>query len=197
MGRDIVTIITGPLAVSSLSKMNVKQRMRTSYIPFMHCEKMAVTDMSFGQRAAIEFLMKEGNSVGFIYEQLRAVYEDVCMGVSSVRRRVKHFKDGHTDITDQLRFVRQRTAATERNKQKVDELIRQDRRITVTEIAMLLGVGHHAVQMIEILGCWIFCSRWVPLLLTGTEEHKTAGNCSPIHPTVRIWPPQTTTCTSP
>jgi hypothetical protein len=30
------------------------------------------------------------------------------------------------------------------------------------------------------------CSRWVPPLLTGTEEHKTAGNCYPIHPTVRI-----------
>jgi hypothetical protein len=57
------------------------------------------------------------------------------MGASSVRRRVKHFKDGNTDIADQPRSVRQRTAATERNKQKVDELIRQYRRITFREIA--------------------------------------------------------------
>jgi hypothetical protein len=56
------------------------------------------------------------------------------MGVSGVRRRVKHFKDGNMDIADQLRSGRSRTAATERNKQKVDELISQDRRITVTEI---------------------------------------------------------------
>jgi hypothetical protein len=26
---------------------------------------------------------------------------------------------------------------------------------------------------------------------------RTAGNCSPIHPTIRIWPPQTTTCSGP
>jgi hypothetical protein len=40
---------------------------------------------------------------------------------------MKHFKDGNTDIADQPRCGRQKTAATERNKQKFDELIREDR----------------------------------------------------------------------
>jgi transposase len=70
--------------------------------------------------------VKEGNSAGVIYERLRGVYGDVCMGASSVRRWVKCFKDGKTDIADQPRCGRQRTAAAERNKQKVDELVRQD-----------------------------------------------------------------------
>jgi transposase len=75
------------------------------------------------------------------------------MGASSVRRWVRHFKDGNTDIADQSRCGRPRTAATERNKQKVNELIRQDGRITVREITEQLGVWHHAVQMMmEILG---------------------------------------------
>jgi hypothetical protein len=43
---------------------------------------------------------------------------------------VKHFKDGNTDIADQPRCGRARTAVTERNTQKVDELIRQDRRMS-------------------------------------------------------------------
>jgi hypothetical protein len=64
----------------------------------MNFEKMAVTDTSFHQRAVIEFLVKEGNSAAVIYERLRGVYGGVCMGVSSVRRWVKHFKDGNTDI---------------------------------------------------------------------------------------------------
>jgi hypothetical protein len=46
------------------------QRVRNSYIPVMHREKMAVTDLSFRQRAAIEFLAKEGNSPGVTYERL-------------------------------------------------------------------------------------------------------------------------------
>jgi hypothetical protein len=48
--------------------------MRTSFVPAMHCEKMAVTDMSFRQRAVVEFLVKEGNSAGLIYQRLRGVY---------------------------------------------------------------------------------------------------------------------------
>jgi hypothetical protein len=39
-----------------------------SYVPLMHCKIMAVTDMSFRRRAVIEFLMKDENSSGFIYE---------------------------------------------------------------------------------------------------------------------------------
>jgi hypothetical protein len=162
--------------------------MRTSHVPVMHCEKMAVTDISFCQLAVTEFLVKEGNLAGVIYEPFLGVFEDVCMRASSIRRWVKHFKDGNTDIADQSRCGRPRTAATERNKRKVDKFLRQDRRITVRGIAAQLGVGHNAIQ-VEYR---IVCSRRVPSLLTGTEKHKTAGNCSPFHPTVRIWPPQTT-----
>jgi hypothetical protein len=64
---------------------------------------MAATDPSFRQHAVIEFPVKDGNSTGIIYERLRGVYEDACMGASSVRRWVKHFKDGNTDIADQPR----------------------------------------------------------------------------------------------
>jgi transposase len=147
---------------------------------------MAITDMSF-HKSAVIFLVKDGNSAADIYERLRGVYGDVCLGASSVRRWVKHFKDGNTDIADQPLCGRLRTAATERNKQKVDELIRQDRKITVREIAAQLGVGHHAVQeMMEILGYLKVCSHWVPRLLAGMKEHKMTGNCPPIHPTVLI-----------
>jgi hypothetical protein len=80
--------------------------MRTSYVPVMHCEKMAVTNMSFRQRAVVKFLVKEGNSAAVSYERLSGMYGDTCMGASSVRRWVKHFKDGNTDIADQPRCGR-------------------------------------------------------------------------------------------
>jgi transposase len=134
--------------------------MCTYYVPVMHCEKTAVTDMSFCLCAVIKFALKEGNSEGVIYERLRGAYEEVCMGVSSVGRWVKHFKDGNRRIADQPRCGRPRTIATERNKQKVYELIREHGRIKVREIAAQLGMGHYAVQeMMEILGYWKLCSR--------------------------------------
>jgi hypothetical protein len=81
--------------------------MRTSNVPVMLCDRMAVNDM-FLQRTVIKFLLKEGNSVGVIYERLYGVYGDVCMGASSVSKWVKHFKEGNTDIADQpLRVERE------------------------------------------------------------------------------------------
>jgi len=57
------------------------------------------------------------------------------MGTSSVRMWVKHFKVGNMDNIDHQHCGQPRTAATECNRQKVDELIRQDQRITVREFA--------------------------------------------------------------
>jgi hypothetical protein len=64
---------------------------------------MAVTDTSFRQCAVIEFRVKEGNSAAVTYYRSRGVYGEVCIDVGSVRRWVKHFNDGNTDIADQPR----------------------------------------------------------------------------------------------
>jgi len=98
-------------------------------------------------------------------------YGNVCMGASSVRRWVKHFKDGNTSIQDQLRSGHPRTALTERNKERVDEIIQDNRRVTVDTRARTLGIGHCAVQeMIESVGYRKVCAHWVPRLLT--EDYK-------------------------
>jgi len=93
------------------------------------------------------------------------------MGESSVRRWVKHFKDGNTSIKDQPRSSRPRIASTEHNKERVDEIIQDDRHVTVDTIARTLEIGHNAVQeMIESLGYRKVCARWALHLLT--EDHK-------------------------
>jgi len=97
--------------------------------------KIADNDMSFRQRAVIEFLVKEEIPAAEIHQRLQRAYGSVCMGASSVRRWVKHFKDGNTSIQDQPRSGRPRTASTERNKERVDELIQDDRCVTVDTIA--------------------------------------------------------------
>jgi len=60
---------------------------------------MADNDISFSQCAVIEFLVKEEIPAADIHHRLQRVY--VCMGASSVRRWVKHFKDANTSIQDQ------------------------------------------------------------------------------------------------
>ena len=81
------------------------------------------------------------------------------------------FKDGNTSIQDQPRKGLPRTASNERNKKTVDEIIQDDRRVTVDTIARTLRLGHNAVQeMIESSGYRKVCARWVPRLLT--EDHE-------------------------
>jgi len=72
------------------------------------------------------------------------------MGASSVRWWVKHFKDGNTNTQDKSRSGRPRTASTEPNKKRVDEIIKEDRRVTLDTTAVKLGIGHNAVQ--EMIG---------------------------------------------
>ena len=116
---------------------------------------MADNDMSFRQRAVIEFLVKEEVPAAEIHQRLQRAYGSVCMGASSVRRWVKHFKDGNTSIQDEPWSGRPRTASTERNKERIDEIIQDDRRVTVDTIARTLGIGHSAVQeMTEGSAAW-------------------------------------------
>jgi len=111
--------------------------------------KMA-DDMSFRQHAVIKFLVKEEIPAVEIHQRLQRAYGSVCMGASSVRRWVKHFKDGNTSIQDQPQSSHPRTASTEHNKERVDEIIQDDRHVTVDTIARTLGLGHNAAQkMIE------------------------------------------------
>jgi len=96
---------------------------------------MADNDMSLPQHDVIEFLVKEENRAAEIHQRLQSAYGSVCMGVSSVRRWVKHFKDGNTTIQDHPWSGRPQTASTEHNKERVDEIIQDDRRVTVDTIA--------------------------------------------------------------
>ena len=75
--------------------------------------KMADNDMSFLHCAVIEFLVKEEIPAAEIHQRLQRAYRSVCMGASSVRRWVKHFKDGKTEAIQKA--VRQclRMAGTE------------------------------------------------------------------------------------
>ena len=59
---------------------------------------MTDNDMSFRQRAVIEFLVKEEIPAAEIHQRLQRAYGSVCMSASSVRRWVKHFKDGKTEV---------------------------------------------------------------------------------------------------
>jgi hypothetical protein len=71
---------------------------------------MADNNILFRQHAVIEFLVKEEILAADIHHRLQRLYGDVCMGASSDRRWVEHFKDRNTSIQNQPRSGRPRNS---------------------------------------------------------------------------------------
>ena len=75
----------------------------------MHIEMEEFSDVRFKQRVVIEFLTEEKVPPIGIHRRMQAVCGDQCVDVSSVRRRVRRFKDGElgqADLSDKTRSGR-------------------------------------------------------------------------------------------
>jgi transposase len=135
-------------------------------------------DARLKQRAVIEFLIKEGCSAVEIHRRLKDVYGDAVIDVSNVRRWVKKFRDGESEIADKPRSGRSSTSVTDNRRSRIDELIRENRRITIHKIADALQLFYGSVQaMIENLGYHKVCAKWVPRQLTPDLRHIRVEGC--------------------
>jgi len=114
------------------------------------------SDVRFKQRAVIEFLTAEQVPPIEIHRRLQAVYGDQCVDVSTVRRWVRRFKDGklgQADLSDKTRNGRPVTASDQLRQDRVEELIRGNRRIKQKETAIALGISKERVgHIIGVLG---------------------------------------------
>ncbi|GFR09879.1 histone-lysine N-methyltransferase SETMAR [Trichonephila clavata] len=91
-----------------------------------------------------------------------------------VRRWCRTFSDGRQQVEDKPRAGRTRTATTDKNVGKVDDMIRANRRITIDEVAEERGISHERAQNIihAILRYRKVLARWVPRQLTSTHQEQ-------------------------
>ncbi|GFR92048.1 histone-lysine N-methyltransferase SETMAR [Elysia marginata] len=82
------------------------------------------------------------------------------------------FGEGRTSLNDGLRSGRSKTSTNEENATRVDELIKCDRRIKKSEVALKLEISRCTVHEIvhDTLRYRKVSTRWVPNMLT--EDHK-------------------------
>jgi len=60
--------------------------------------------------------------------------------MGAVRRWLKHYKDGNSDLANQPRSRRPPTASTDRNKREIVELVKGNRRVSAREMAELIEI---------------------------------------------------------
>ena len=123
------------------------------------------------QRYLIELLHAEKIAPNDIHRRLLNVYGDQTVDVSTVRRWVACFSSGDSDVKDKPCSGHPCTTVTPRNEERLDQLIRANRRITTRELCTELNIGCNVLEtMVATLEYRKVCARWVPPMLT--QEHK-------------------------
>ena len=92
------------------------------------------------QRSVIRFLWAEGVPGAQIHLCMCAQYRDKVLSRRIVYEWIEMFENGRTSVTDAERFRCPVTATTTRNEERTLELIRENRRITVEDVAGRLNV---------------------------------------------------------
>jgi len=95
------------------------------------------------------------------------------------------FKNARTSVMDAERSGRPSTTTTDEKLEEARAIILTDRRVTIEEIALQLGISQGTAYSLvhDILGFHIVAARGVPIHLT--EEHKC--NCQHICSSLLEW----------
>lgn len=123
-------------------------------------------------RAVIRFLLAEGITPTEIFSRIKTVYGEGVMNRTSVFKWCREFSGGRTHVHDEQRSGRP-SILTDELVQKIEETVREDRRLTVDEISAMFPQLSRTLlyeTLTETLGYRKLCARWVPKQLT--EQHK-------------------------
>jgi histone-lysine N-methyltransferase SETMAR len=99
-------------------------------------------------RAVIKFLVKEGLTPKKINSKFRKVCGDSSPSFSTIKKWAAEFKRGRTSLEDDPREGRPKSATTPEIIEQVRDMVLDDRRMKVREIAETRGISIERVGYI-------------------------------------------------
>lgn len=110
------------------------------------------------QRAVIKYLFKKGLTPKNIHNDMTETLGESAPSYTTVKKWVAEFKRGRESIEDDPRSGRPTTSTTPENIHKVCDLILENRRLTIKEIADTIGISYERTQNIIIneLGFYMY-----------------------------------------
>ena len=100
------------------------------------------------QRAVVRFLWAKGLPAKDIHKKMLPVYFDKCLSRKAVHSWVENFSQRRSKIVDEIRSGRPVEIATDASVQRVEEMIRGDRRVTIDSVASAIGCSHGSAYSI-------------------------------------------------
>lgn len=131
------------------------------------------------QRIIIKFLTAEGVPPAEIFGRLKAQFGEECLSKTRVYSWAKEFREGRDRVENQPHSRRPRTSVTSENVEKVEQLILDNRRITIREISEEVAISVGSVEEIvrKELQFSKVSARWVPRILTTEQREKRVEAC--------------------
>ena len=107
-----------------------------------------------------------------IHSKFIKFYGDSSPSFSTIKKWAAEFKRGCIGLEDDLREGRSKSSTTPEIIGKVHDILLDERRIKVREIAETIGISKEHVGYVlhEELDMKTLCARWVPRLLTADEK---------------------------
>jgi histone-lysine N-methyltransferase SETMAR len=123
-------------------------------------------------RAVIQFFVKEGLTPNEIHSKFIKVYGDSSHSFSTIKKLAAKFKHGRTSLEDDSCEARPESATPPEIIEQVHDMVLDDWRMKVREIAETIGISKELVGYIlhEELDMKKICARWVPRLLTADQK---------------------------
>lgn len=131
------------------------------------------------QRIIIKFLTVEGVPPSEIFTRIQAQFGGECLSQARVYSWAKEFREGRDRVENQPHPRRPRTSITSENVERVEQLILDNRRITIREISEEVGISVGSVEDIvhKNLQFSKVSARWVPRILTTEQREKRVDVC--------------------
>ena len=137
-------------------------------------------DASNNQRSIIFFLLKENREGAEIHQRLENVFGDRAVSKKTVYNWIEKLKQGRDSLEDDSRSGRPSTSVNQHSIARVEELLEEDRRLTVSDIAEKVYISEGSAHTIlhERLGLRWVSARWVPKLLAPEQKLERVRVCS-------------------
>ena len=134
------------------------------------------------QRINLKFLAKLGKTPSKCFVLLQQVYKEETMSRACAFEWHKRFREGREECEDDQRSGRPVTSKTDSNINRVKQLVRADRRLTVRMICEELSIGRDTVWKIltENLKMRKLCAKMVPKILSKYQRQQRFTVCQDI-----------------
>ena len=136
------------------------------------CSAEIMISLKIEQRINLKFLVKLKKSPNECFQLLKEVFGDNCVSRTQVFEWHKRFVEGREVVEDDERSGRPVTSRTDEKIQKINKIVRRDRRLSVRMIADMTNIDRETIRKILHEDLRI-CGRTTRGFCTKTMRQRT------------------------